>query len=237
MENHTTTSRQEKKIIIHYWPTKGIVQPILYLMQYLEVPFEWKKVVNSEEYYRSKPLLVQEGLFLPNLPYIEDGQIKLSESYSIMAYLAKRESRADILPNVVTFGKVLEMKNIVSNLSQGFNQINFSSKSVKQMKDLYQSYLKKNESILQSIQDILSHQTWLISKNINIVDFKFAYFLEKLLRFEKEKGISEISKKIELTQYWNQFSRLPVVRDYIKKTQGTLNYYSSDATWGASEHQ
>lgn len=221
-------------IVIYYWPTRGIVQPILYLLKYLEIPYTWEKITNSDNYFNSKSSLAHKGLKFPNLPYIEDGPLKKSESYAIMAYLAHRDDRHDILPNVATFGKVLCMKELVDTLSKGFTKLNYSSHSICEMKEMYKSYLEEHKIIISGLIQTLQEHSWLVSDTINIVDFKFAYLVEKLLKFEHDTGIHNVSNTVEFTNYWHHFERLPNVRDFIKETtvDTSLAYFSSDATWG-----
>ena len=85
------------KPIVGYWAIRGLGQPIRDLLSYLGVDFENKmyEALATDEpgvYDKSSWFDVKEtlGLEYPNLPYIIDGETKLTETLAVMKYIAKK---------------------------------------------------------------------------------------------------------------------------------------------------
>jgi hypothetical protein len=85
---------------------------------YLEIPYERENITDSKAYFKSKPTLAHKGLKFPNLPYLTDGDIKKSDVYAIMTYLANKVNRHDILPNVANLGLMLKLKDVIDGFEQ-----------------------------------------------------------------------------------------------------------------------
>ena len=88
------TDISDSQIKLGYWKMRGLVSQIRYLMVYLNV--EYEDVVYEQgdgpDFDRSQWTNVKDslGLQFPNLPYMIDGNVKLSETYSIMKYIASK---------------------------------------------------------------------------------------------------------------------------------------------------
>ncbi len=89
MEDHI-----ENKLILGYWDLRGIAAPIRYLLEYLEVPYSDLYHVYGEAPHYSKDkwlsLKNQLGLDFPNLPYLIDGEFKITESQAIIRYICNK---------------------------------------------------------------------------------------------------------------------------------------------------
>ena len=75
---------EQQKITIGYWKIRGLAQQILYQLAYLGVDYDVKyyECGDGPEFDRScwfdvKPTL---GYDFPNLPYMQDGETKISET-------------------------------------------------------------------------------------------------------------------------------------------------------------
>ena len=78
---------------VGYWNIRGLAHPIRNLLAYLEVPYteDVYELGGAPEYSREgwtsvKPTLPLE---FPNLPYLFDGDVKLTQSCTILRYLAR----------------------------------------------------------------------------------------------------------------------------------------------------
>ena len=90
LDNKAKFANREK-IILGYWKIRGLAQPIRYLLEYAELPYEevlyeqgdapnysvdcWTSVKNTI------------GLDFPNVPYLIDGEQKMTDVLAIMVYL------------------------------------------------------------------------------------------------------------------------------------------------------
>ena len=82
------------KPILGYWQVRGKGQQIKHLLAFCEVDYDLTNYQQGEgpdfsrqEWYDQKYKL---DLPFPNLPYYIDGDVKLTESKSIMKYIAKK---------------------------------------------------------------------------------------------------------------------------------------------------
>ena len=72
-----------------YWKIRGMGEPIKLLLEYLEVPYEWKEYTpkNAQDWFENDK--VNLGIEFPNLPYLIDGEFKTAQTQTIMKYLGK----------------------------------------------------------------------------------------------------------------------------------------------------
>ena len=87
------------KLTIGYWKIRGLIAPVKYILEDLSVPYD---VVDyeqgdapgfSRECWNSvKPSM---PLDFPNLPYLFDGDVKITESSAMMRYIAGKYGAAE----------------------------------------------------------------------------------------------------------------------------------------------
>jgi len=83
-------------LTLGYWPIRALCSPIEYLLRLANVPYEMKRYefrgVAYQEGVADAWLEVKDnlGLDFPNLPYLIDGDLKLSQSLTILRYLARK---------------------------------------------------------------------------------------------------------------------------------------------------
>ncbi|KAF8777976.1 Glutathione S-transferase like protein [Argiope bruennichi] len=76
------------KPLLGYWDRRGVAEPIRYLLHFRNVDFEEKRYgIGTGEWWNEKFNL---GLDFPNLPYLIDGDIKLTQSIAILRYLGHK---------------------------------------------------------------------------------------------------------------------------------------------------
>lgn len=90
----------KSKPVLGYWNIRGLGAPIRYLLHYLGVDFEDKMYAygpgpdyDRSSWFNEKFTL---GLELPNLPYILDEDIQLTETVAIMKFVCTKWG-ADLL--------------------------------------------------------------------------------------------------------------------------------------------
>ena len=74
-----------------YWDLRGLAEPIRYMLRYSEL--EWEDVrlpVDMEGYQTWMGLKSQPGMVCANLPFIEDGDKKISQTVAILRYVARK---------------------------------------------------------------------------------------------------------------------------------------------------
>lgn len=81
------------KIKLGYWNLRGYGQVSRYLLEYTGAIYEEKRYTEVEEEAWGNQFsqeLVKKGLFWYNLPYVEEGDLLLSESKAVEEYIIKR---------------------------------------------------------------------------------------------------------------------------------------------------
>jgi glutathione S-transferase len=89
--NHGTKSavKMDSKPCLGYWDVRGRGNEIKYHLAYSGVDYTLKTYESSkrEEWEAAKPNL---GMPFPNLPYIQDGDVKISETLALHMYIASK---------------------------------------------------------------------------------------------------------------------------------------------------
>jgi len=96
------------KITIGYWKIRGLGQYIRLLLSYSGLEFQEVQYDNQDKWFKEDK--VNLGLDFPNLPYLIDGEFKLTESASIAKYIIKKSGKTDLL------GKTAQDQGKVDNL-------------------------------------------------------------------------------------------------------------------------
>eukprot|EP00283_Hemiselmis_rufescens_P012189 CAMPEP_0173437452 /NCGR_PEP_ID=MMETSP1357-20121228/18034_1 /TAXON_ID=77926 /ORGANISM="Hemiselmis rufescens, Strain PCC563" /LENGTH=254 /DNA_ID=CAMNT_0014402633 /DNA_START=197 /DNA_END=957 /DNA_ORIENTATION=- len=112
----------EKRVIVGYWRTRALGQPVRVMLAHMGVPFEDRQyqvgdppTFDKTVWNDAKPLLEKEGLEFPNLPYLIDTDgTAVSQTKAILRHLARsrpehallgktdqEQTRADMMVEVV----------------------------------------------------------------------------------------------------------------------------------------
>ena len=98
------------KPTLGYWKIRGLGAQIRYMFAYCGVTFEDKvyETGDAPDYDRSSWLDAKNtlGLEYPNLPYLIDGETKLSETKAIMRYIAKKWRPALLGSSAAEMGRI-----------------------------------------------------------------------------------------------------------------------------------
>ena len=108
-----------------YWGIKGVAEPIRWLVAHLALPVKEYNPATPEEWFgKKKPSL---GLDFPNLPYLVDGDFKLSESTAIPVYLIHKAGKADLLGgDAQKQAQVREIEGVLSDIKQDLMKVLFA---------------------------------------------------------------------------------------------------------------
>ncbi|KAG1672169.1 Glutathione S-transferase Mu 2 [Nymphon striatum] len=70
-----------------YWKIRGLAQPIRLIFEYAGATYDDNQFTAPEEWFPTK---FDHGFDFPNLPYLIDGDVKLTQSNAIMRHLARK---------------------------------------------------------------------------------------------------------------------------------------------------
>ena len=166
---------------VTYWDLRGLGEAIHLMLEYLGIEYE-RKVFKQSEGKDPKgnlkgPWLKEKtenlmGLEFPNLPYIVDGDVKLSQSWAILKYIARKGNLAP----------VTEEEKIRCDVTEGAIadfQFNFVTMCYSpNFKHMRRPFLIALPEKLANFEKILSEREWLIGNRLSFLDFRFAELLD-----------------------------------------------------------
>ena len=87
----------EKPVVkVGYWKCRGYLSPIILMLEHLGLSYEVHypqcgppPIFGKTEWYANKHKILKEFDF-PNLPYFDDGQVKLTHTLAILEYLDQK---------------------------------------------------------------------------------------------------------------------------------------------------
>jgi len=98
----------KSKPVLGYWNIRGLAAPLRYLMYYCGVEFEDKQYACGPGPDFDKSSWLNEkftlGLALPNLPYLIDEEVKLTETLAIAKYICAKWMPELLISDPVHFG-------------------------------------------------------------------------------------------------------------------------------------
>ena len=99
------------KMKLIYWNIRGLAEPIRYMLRYSDI--EWEDVRLSpdmEGFKKWMDLMSQPGMVCANLPFIEDGDKKISQTLAILRYVARKTGLMPQHQDNVTLCEMVEQE-------------------------------------------------------------------------------------------------------------------------------
>ena len=101
-------------VTLGYWKIRGLAQYLRHLLSYTETEFQEIQYDNQDRWFKEDKLNL--GLDFPNIPYLIDGDFKLTESSAIAKYIIKRSGKTDLLgKNTRDQGKVDALISVIND--------------------------------------------------------------------------------------------------------------------------
>lgn len=230
--------QEQQPITFHYWDIKGLAHVILYMLEHLEVPYNWVKYDGHKrpEWIATKMELAKTDFLLPNLPYIEHGDVKLSESRAIHFYIGQISKHSDtFLPTIQQMPQFLQFAGVIDDLYYDATFIGYLSTSEddykKRMQEYYEKYTFKIDGLERHVGAITANQ-WALGENLTILDFYLAVFIEKFLDMEKHGGFDVLGQRPNLVAYLQRFLALERISAFRKTDDFNKAYNNVQAFWG-----
>ena len=148
------------------------------------------------------------GLDFPNLPYLIDGDLKLTETHAIMKYLALKHGPQLLGGDPATAAKVEMLADVVGEMKMAFTWMCYGSDDREEL---------KNTAItkVRSVADFLGDKDFLVGSEVCYVDFTVFEMCE----------LMEMASGGEL---YNQYPTLKAHSDRVKALPRLAEFYADD---------
>lgn len=207
---------ESKTLTIGYWKIRGLVQHILYLLNYTGTEYNFVGVTDRPTWVAGKQAMIDAGFDFPNLPYIQDGDVQMSECLAITLHVAEKYGDASLLYTPETRARFYELWGVVKDVAGSFTGIGYGASSDEDLKTKMGERLEFNKYKLQVLNNIVGKQKWLMGngENLTIIDFLAAEMVERLQTMSKATGVNVLENYPNFEQYLNNFIAIPQIKAF-----------------------
>ena len=197
-------------LVLGYWNIRGLAESIRLLLHYLEIDFKDETYdfgpapdYNLDNWLKVKYTL---GFDYPNLPYLIDGDFKMTESNAILRYISEKYK-----PELL--GTTIKEKAFV-NMAVGVLTDLFTAKGrlMYQGKDFpgNEQFKSKMKNKLNDLNNMLGKNKFLIGEKITYPDFLLDEITESINAF-LEPIYDEYPN---LKRHFETICELPAIKKY-----------------------
>jgi len=228
-------------MIIAYWNIRARVEPVHLMLEYLGLDYERKSYelpnlgLTSQEDYLKLEWFQQKwnmGLDHPNLPYLIEGEVKISQTTAVLKYIARKGDRA-LTPKRDTEIINCEMaEGAVMDIWSKFYQMVYNP----DFENLKKAYLEA-EVLTQTfgaLDKVLGNRKWLGGDFIKYIDFQLAEILDHIILMHGAIFDDFPNIKSYHENFFSQ-SKIKVYRESNRFKKWPL--YAPAATWGGKNEE
>jgi len=163
-------------VVLGYWGIRGLAQPIRLMLEYTGTEWEDKVYTAQDAWLKDKPVL---GLDFPNLPYLFDGDVKLTQSRAILRYVARKHNLEGDTDEEKA--RVDLAGEEISDFRSAYTGLCYNP----DFENLKTGFLEALPTKLEAFSKFLGKGKWLAGDKLTFVDFLFYELLDQLLIFAK----------------------------------------------------
>ncbi|CAL1285174.1 unnamed protein product [Larinioides sclopetarius] len=196
------------KPVLGYWEVRGLTEPIRYLLHYKNVDFEDKRYQIADRAAWEKVKFTLD-LDFPNLPYYIDGDVKLTQSVTILRYLAEKygldgKSPAEKLRVSLAEQQITDFRTSLGRVCYDPN-----------FEKVKPEFVKKVPAQLKFVANFLGNRKFLAGDSLTYADF-MAY---EALDFYLYLIPNVLADFPALKEYHQRIRNLPELQKYLKSPQ------------------
>jgi glutathione S-transferase len=211
------------QLILGYWAIRGLAQSIRLVLHYTKTPFINKTYEQGDapDYSRAEWLSEKEtlGLDFPNLPYLIDNDIKITQSKAILYYLGHKLNLMGT--NLEEEAHVMMLCEQAYDLHIQFAIFCYSPNgdSQTERKHFVETTLSEH---LKKFDDYLgkNHTKFIVGNQATIADFQVYDNLDICFLLDDENILSK--KFLHIQRFLEEIRQLPELKDFIEKSQNEL---------------
>ena len=167
------------RIILGYWDIRGFGERVRLVLEYMQLDYVTIKYpmgpppkCDRSEWDRVK---YTSGFDFPNLPYLIDGDLKMTESWAIMRYLAHKNNN-QLYPDTPEQEIRCDMAaGVIQDFHTNFTDTIYNP----DFKNLKGPYYEKLPRLLGQFDQFLQGNTWLSGEKLTYPDFDLSETLSR----------------------------------------------------------
>jgi len=196
-----------------YWDIRGLGSQIRYMFAYCKVDYEYVpyKAGPGPDFDKTCWTDVKHtmGFEYPNLPYLEDGKTKITETFGIMKYIAKKYDPSLLGRTAADLGRIEMLSAHVGNLKGKATMPCYVSGDVNEITE-------NCRPILKALVDAKGNSKWIAGNDLSWLDFAFAELLDMLDKATEGVFYQEFPA---MKEYFEAFVNLPGMAEYWQTCQ------------------
>jgi len=225
--------------VLGYYKLRGLAQPIRLILVYTGTEFTEKdydgkhrvdcpdaetaaskNCAKSDCWFREKFTL---GLDFPNLPYLIDGDLKISESIAILRHIARKNGLAGEAEKEKIAIEILE--NVLVDLKSSLVKMCYNPN----FENLKADFLKTLPNQLKQLSNYLGQKKWFTGDKLTYADFLAYETLDVLQLFSP----TSFDSHPNLKKFLSEFESLEPIKKYIGSDKFIKNPINGPfAQWG-----
>ncbi|CAK8678975.1 unnamed protein product [Clavelina lepadiformis] len=218
------------KIILGYWNLRGRAEPIRHMLEYAGVALEERRYklsgappnIEGKEWFDVKPTM---GLDLPNIPYIIDGDVKMTQGFAIMKYLGKKFGLSPTTAEEIRRCDVVE--GATRDLWIAFGMMCYDLKTFEVSKKKFLE--ETNPAFLEAFRNFLGDFKWVAGDKMTYMDFMLCEVLDCVVTMDP----GNLDQNPAVKKYLERFLAIDKIAAYREsKRFMKMSVYGPWAAWG-----
>merc|ERR1711935_236450 len=212
-----------------YWNCQGLGQPVRMVLKFnneayedtaydLRTPDDWHKIAKSK--------LGSEGLPFPNLPYYIDGDIKLSQSSTVLKHVGRKYNMYGT--NDTEAAQIDMLIDVSMDMRYGLAMAAYAQPDFEQMK---KDMTERFQPVFKKVSEFLGSKKYLMGDSVTVADFPM-YHAMKYYSAMNEDILSEFGNLLDFIKRFEDHPNVKAFLDSELAFEG--KFFSPAAHWGAS---
>jgi len=207
----------KQDVLLGYWKIRGLAQPIRFLLEYTATPYQEKlyELGDAPSFDRSAWLHEKSslGMEFPNLPYLIDGKIKISQSNAILRHIARKNNLLGKTQEECAY--VDELIDVGMDFRNEIVRLCYNPKFDELKDDFLENGLPK---WVKKLSSRLGAKDWFIGQDMTAVDFIFYELLDQARIMKKRiqhKDDAFAWPHTNLADFLDRFEEIPAHKAYM----------------------
>ena len=199
---------------------RGVVHPIIYLLEYLKVPYTYATLESIDQYRDQKKALKEEGVKFPNMPSIRHNGRYISESRALAHYICTVAGRPELHAGCEDIIDFIQLEGIISDTYWDITRAAYVAKDPEDLKKIYRSWALKHKTRYAELSELLEERGFVLGGDQpSFLDFFLAETTEKIIAMETAIGIPLLSENEGVKKHLEKVLAIPEIAAYREKNQ------------------